>query len=285
MKQFVEEALSRMILSASGWRGVFAVDGSEESSAPQIAAAHEEITRRAAWVFADFIKQKTGIKNPAVIVGMDSRPTGPAIAGIAAASLAGCGCEVLWAGIAAAPEIMAYARSLAAENSSVPNAGGFIYISASHNPVGHNGLKFGLLDGGVLGGEDAALLIAAFKSSFEQTLPPAAAARQAMVKEGALAAYRAFIGEVISGDGIDEQALRTVLCSALVKKPLGVVCDFNGSARAASIDLDFFTALNIKFQAINATAGDIAHRIVPEGESFCPAAVFLKPVIKKTGCF
>ena len=37
-------------------------------------------------------------------------------------------------------EIMAYAKKL----------DGFIYISASHNPVGHNGIKFGTNNGGVL---------------------------------------------------------------------------------------------------------------------------------------
>ena len=37
--------------------------------------------------------------------------------------------------ISAAPELMAYS----AVNESVD---GFIYITASHNPVGHNGLKF-----------------------------------------------------------------------------------------------------------------------------------------------
>ena len=54
----------------------------------------------------------------------------------------------------AAPEIMAYARGVAGAERE--DAAGFVYVSASHNPRGHNGLKFGLGDGGVLGAADSA---------------------------------------------------------------------------------------------------------------------------------
>ena len=47
---------------------------------------------------------------------------------------------------------MAYARE----------CDGFVYISASHNPVGHNGIKFGFNDGGVIPGSEAAKLTALF---------------------------------------------------------------------------------------------------------------------------
>ena len=50
------------------------------------------------------------------------------------------GAILQYSAVTSAPEIMAYAKKL----------DGFIYISASHNPVGHNGIKFGTNDGGVL---------------------------------------------------------------------------------------------------------------------------------------
>ena len=41
---------------------------------------------------------------------------------------------------------------------------GFLYVSASHNPIGHNGLKMGLGDGSVAGGEFSATLVSKFRT-------------------------------------------------------------------------------------------------------------------------
>ena len=68
-------------------------------------------------------------------------------------SVISCGFDIRYVGVASAPEVMAYARKL----------DGFIYISASHNPIGHNGIKFGLNDGGVIDGEKSKVLIENFK--------------------------------------------------------------------------------------------------------------------------
>ena len=48
------------------------------------------------------------------------------------------------------------------------NADGFMYISASHNPVGHNGIKFGLSSGGVLNGTENAKLVKEFNALCEK---------------------------------------------------------------------------------------------------------------------
>ena len=71
---------------------------------------------------------------------MDTRPTGPAIAETMLRVFLAKKIAVSYTGIIASPEIMVYAHS----------ADGFVYISASHNPIGYNGIKFGLNDGGVL---------------------------------------------------------------------------------------------------------------------------------------
>jgi phosphoglucomutase len=80
-------ALEALILSPSGWRAVFAAEKSvchlvdEESASGEIAAAHCVIVQRAATVFAQYLHaRKTGNQRPTIVVGMDTRPTGPAIA-------------------------------------------------------------------------------------------------------------------------------------------------------------------------------------------------------------
>ncbi len=143
-----------MILSASGWRKVFAQSGSEKDTTTEIGKTNASLVALIAKTFADYMKGATGKNNPLVAVAMDTRPTGKEIADITIKTLVKEGLEVEFLGIASAPEIMAYARQL----------DGFEYISASHNPIGHNGIKFGLNNGGVLEGSETAKLTAVFKS-------------------------------------------------------------------------------------------------------------------------
>ena len=277
----VNSALDKMILSASGWRGIFAAD--EESTAKEISTVHKIITGAAALIFSEYLQKSKN--NPLVLVGMDTRPTGKAIAEAMIPVLLASGCDVLFSGFTAAPEIMAWARSKA-------NAAGFIYISASHNPVGHNGIKFGLTDGGVLAGEETNKLIENFRLFFkkdgcihkiDKLISTADSASLKSVYDGEAAAkaearkaYYNFCGVVAWDGGAGE--ISAALKSALAKRPLGVVCDFNGSARAVSADKDFFCALGLKFECINGKPGEIVHRIVPEGESLEPCKALLEKV-------
>lgn len=155
----LKTAVDSMILSASGWRGVFASDGDEESVSEQISEAHRLVCAAAAFTFAGYLSNKS--EKPVVLLGTDTRPTGNVIVKTMIPALLDCGCDVRYAGVIAAPEIMAWARTFA----NAPCAG-FIYISASHNPIGHNGIKFGLTDGGVLAPEEMEKLIGKFKEFF-----------------------------------------------------------------------------------------------------------------------
>ena len=276
MEKSLDEAISRMIFSASGWRSVFAED--EESHSGNISPASKTIAAIAAKVFSDYLPIEG-----AVIVGRDTRPTGEAIADAVIRSLLASGRKVCYTGIAAAPEIMAFARKTASNtgNTDGENATGFIYISASHNPIGHNGLKFGLTDGGVLQANEAAALVLAFNafvaSGTEKALPllegvsdgemDKVYAKRDENKKAALAAYTEFTAEVISGfGGISEREnFFCTLRKGLAKRPFGITADFNGSARTISIDRDFFSSLGVRFYSINDKPGEIAHRIVPEG--------------------
>ena len=69
-----------MILSASGWRKVFAISGNEQDSNPHISDKDKAISIAAASVFFDYIKEISGQEAPVIAVGIDARPTGPAIA-------------------------------------------------------------------------------------------------------------------------------------------------------------------------------------------------------------
>lgn len=282
----IGRAFAPLILSASGWRKVFAASGDEEDISADIGDANRVLAAHMANVFADYLFERSGGSPaqgktaPRLVLGLDSRPTGVDIADVMCRVFIARGIGVRYLFIAAAPEIMAYARG----------ADAFAYVSASHNPVAHNGVKFGLSDGGVLPGSEANKLIAAFKAAC--SAPDAAEkardlvarcpteaveltfARIADEKERSLAAYAAFTREVISGES-DERAqdaffgtLKTAAGErARAGHPVSIVADFNGSARAASIDRPFFEKANISLSGMNENPRAIAHRIVPEGES------------------
>ncbi|MDR1104790.1 MAG: phosphatidylglycerol lysyltransferase [Treponema sp.] len=282
-KERLERTLKDMILSASGWRGVFAEDGGEESRAEGISLYHRIIAAAAGEAFAAFLRENwEGVpaSGPLVILGNDTRPTGKAAAGAVCAALAESGCAVRYAGITAAPEIMAYARSFAFAGFPA----GFIYVSASHNPIGHNGLKFGLCDGGVLSPEKASRLAEKFRAVMAGeggiNRADAAPAGNAVcesheVKKAAYRAYLDFTSEVAFGSE-GESGVKQAIVSGLAERPLGVAADFNGSARTLSIDREFLAGLGVSFYAMNDRPGDIRHRIIPEGESLEPCRAFLE---------
>jgi phosphoglucomutase len=278
----LEAAFAPLILSASGWRKVFSESGDEESHSPEIGDANLVLTALMADVFADYLIAQKIDKD--LILGRDARPTGETMADAMCRVFLARGIRVRYLGVSAAPEIMAYARG----------HGSFAYVSASHNPIGHNGVKFGLSDGGVLEGGETRALIAAYralvaaegatKQARDLIASCPGAALKAVAdsikteKARALETYRAFSREVISGENDPTKQERFLGAIAEGARrlsragtPLSFLADFNGSARAASIDRSFFESFGIKFFALNEEPGRIAHRIVPEGDSlsFC----------------
>jgi len=288
-------ALDKMIFSVSGWRGIFTKNGGEESKTEEISAEHQIICACAAFVFSEYLQGLKGQGNledkPVVLLGRDTRPTGKAVIDAMMPALLNSGCDVKYAGVTAAPEIMAWAG-----NKGFLNIAGFIYVSASHNPVGHNGLKFGLTDGGVLAADEANKLIENFKifikdekniakintlifsaNQFEPELWHRKTSSGYSLlnnsKEECFNAYYNFCNEVVWGGS---SSIAEAVKDFLSKKPIGIVCDFNGSARTVSIDKKFFNELGLKFECINAEPGQITHRIVPEGESLEPCRRLLE---------
>ncbi len=267
--------LDSLILSASGWRKIFSKSGDEEDRSEDIGKANTVITALMADTFAAFL-----LENPEfgrdVLIGRDTRPTGKTIADIFCRVMIARGLTVHYAGVAAAPEIMAYARSV----------GPFAYISASHNPIGHNGVKFGSREGGVFDRDRAALLAESFRARMNAPDPAGAAAalfaagdttvlesvyeREKEEKAAARTAYDDFSREVIGGEnsGLFFTELRT---AAKKREKTGttiaLLADFNGSARTVSIDRSFIERAGFHLSVMNENPGDIRHRIVPEGES------------------
>jgi phosphoglucomutase len=282
-----------MILSASGWRDIFAEDGGAESRSQKISDFHAFVSAAAAAVFADFAAAKSASGAPRIIVGRDTRPTGDAIAETVVRTLLAKGAGVLFCGVTAAPEIMAFARAC----GQAASADGFIYISASHNPIGYNGIKFGLTDGGVLDGADAARLEKEFHalcsseegrrllSAGQEAVEPVAVAEALndapRCKAAALAAYSDFTAGAVTGG----EAVLAELKRGLQDAPLGIAADFNGSARTLSIDAGFFEGLRLKFRTMNALPGEIAHEIVPEGGALAPCCDFLTELRRQDGDF
>ena len=281
-RQELDDAFAPLILSASGWRKVFAVSGNEEDASPEIGLANRVLAAHMANAFADYLGTLNIQKS--LLLGRDTRPTGEAIADIMCRVFLARGISVRLIGVCAAPEIMAYARE----------HGAFAYISASHNPIAHNGVKFGLSDGGVLAGGETAKLITSFRSSIASVdaakkaqrlvaaCPSESLARTVEGRESekkkSLASYQAFSREVISGesDTLRRDAFFREIGEATDRlsrsgTPISVLADFNGSARAASIDREFFASCGVSLSVMNGIPGRIAHRIVPEGDSlsFC----------------
>lgn len=267
-----------MILSASGWRKVFAISGDEQDKNPDISENDKKLSIAAADVFFDYIKEVSGQEVPVISLGIDARPTGPAIADAMIRILIKRGAIIQYSAITSAPEIMAYAKKL----------DGFIYISASHNPVGHNGIKFGTNDGGVLNGAENAKLVKALldkledETALENLYKTACSCTTSELrkvydvsdssKHNSLYAYKNFINETITGTDNKEYQNNffDMLKTMTAENPIGVVCDFNGSSRHLCIDKEYFAERNINFYSINDK--EIVHEIIPEAENLVHVA-------------
>ena len=73
----VRRAAGEMILSASGWRMVFAGNGDEESFGEEPAPEGIILASAAALAFSEMVWEESGGETPTVAVAVDTRPTGP----------------------------------------------------------------------------------------------------------------------------------------------------------------------------------------------------------------
>src|SRR5213080_2778552 len=109
-----------------------------------------EVVTRWARAFGTWVREngKRGTgngKGSAVVVGRDARESGPAFAAAVTTGLTLVGCDVIDVGLVPTPTVQ-----LAVEHH---HAGGGIAITASHNPIEWNALKFIGPDGIFLDGD------------------------------------------------------------------------------------------------------------------------------------
>lgn len=272
MNKSLKEILSSsFILSVSGWRAIFANDGKESSLSSNIPSSHAWIMIAAGISLGEFFKKENS-RPIKIALGRDTRPTGKRIEeSLLRGILTHSNIEIEYLGISAITEIMAY-------TSWKEDLDGFIYVSASHNPVGYNGLKIGLAEGGCLNEEKSNELIKLFLNLinspdinnileradkktqisnktleiFKQTNP----------KKEALLSYERMAREIVLSlyPQVEEEILK-----GLKEKSFGIIGEMNGSSRFASIDPSFFKSLYIKTDWYNTELGKFSHGIVPEG--------------------
>ncbi|MCR4675673.1 MAG: hypothetical protein K5634_00375 [Sphaerochaetaceae bacterium] len=273
----LEKTFENMILSASGWRKVFAASGDEEDFTTEITPEDSLICTAIGLVFGEYLEKLEGSE---ILLARDARPTGEAICGILYRTLTHMGCSVRYCGICSAPEIMA--------QSAVHPYKGFVYVSASHNPVGHNGIKGGA-HGGVFAAEIASVLIEELKkkissvSELEKVYLSCGnieVSEDCSLKKQCLEDYRAFVLKTACPEGKTEDFIGKIR-----KAAIGIVGDLNGSARCLSIDKTFLPEMGFKCCFINDTASEIKHAIVPEGENLRPCRNMLEKMHEKDPSF
>lgn len=89
--------------------------------------------------FAQLIKEKTGKDKITILIGRDARISGPMVSHIVIGTLMACGVDVIDTGLSTTPT-----TEVAVVDN---NADGGIIITASHNPIQWNALKFLNSDG------------------------------------------------------------------------------------------------------------------------------------------
>ncbi len=110
-----------LILSVSGMRGLVG-----KSLTPTVAARYGAAV-------GTWLKRTRGVEHPLVVIGRDSRPSGPMYESAAVAGLASVGCAVVRVGVLSTPGIAVMVGELGAD--------GGLVVTASHNPAPWNGMK------------------------------------------------------------------------------------------------------------------------------------------------
>ena len=109
-------------LNVSGYRGVWGD------------TLNDEIVTKYSRAFAKFTKEDTGKNNPTILIGRDGRASGPEIAKIIERELKNLDVNVVYGDVMPTPTVLFSVRKHQYD--------GAIIITASHNPIEYNGLKF-----------------------------------------------------------------------------------------------------------------------------------------------
>lgn len=277
-----KDLLCRSVFSVSGLRLIVSGDKQDLSVRPPREAV--EFALAAAAVHGAMLKDSS--RRPEIILGMDTRPTGPVLLCAAAMMYGALGLRVRCAGAVPLPQVMAATHQ--------GGLSGFCYFTASHNPAGHNGIKLGLSDGAVLAAGSAKTLIDEVRRllmSGEElrllwerigwgALAPAGF-DASMVERAAKESrrlYRDFLLRSLSGVSmpLDEELRR-----CFSKRRVKMVYDMNGSSRLFGPDLEMLRDFGVELLILGGEPGVFPHAIVPEGKSLEPCRALVQELIGK----
>ena len=127
-----------LIISVSGVRGTVG------------SALDPSLLTRFAAAFGTLIKGQT------VVIGRDTRTSGPMVHHAMLAGLVATGCKVIDVGICPTPTVLLMSKAL--------NAGGSLVITASHNPIDWNGIEFASESGRLLSEAERTRLMRIYES-------------------------------------------------------------------------------------------------------------------------
>lgn len=109
-------------LNVSGYRGIWGQ------------TLNDEIVTKYTKAFARFTKEDSGKEKPTILIGRDGRESGPEVRKVIIRELENMGVNVIDGDIMPTPTVLFSVRKHKYD--------GGIIITASHNPIEYNGLKF-----------------------------------------------------------------------------------------------------------------------------------------------
>ncbi len=134
-----------LIISVSGVRGTVG------------SALDPSLLTRFAAAFGTLVEEQT------VVVGRDTRTSGPMAHHAVLAGLIATGCKVIDVGICPTPTVLLMSKAL--------NAGGSLVITASHNPIDWNGIEFAAESGRLLNEAERTRLTKIYESGDFELAP------------------------------------------------------------------------------------------------------------------
>ncbi len=210
-----------LVESFSGIRGVYEED------------LTDEIAERYAYAYYELLVQKT--KNPKIVIGRDTRPSGKAVLNSMIKRL---NCEIIDAGVLPTPAIENAVRAF--------NADGGIIITASHNEPDFNGFKFLDTDGALLRPKDNEFVINKFHEIKKIEYSCNKQKMMNMEKE-ALDEYKTFLKDILKTDTINSK--------------IKILVDPNGGSGILSKEI--FDEFKVNAEYINMEEGEFKRLVEP----------------------
>lgn len=229
-----------LMQSFSGIRGIY---GKDLTDSIAVKYAHS---------YCSFLRNKTNKKNLVIVIGMDTRPSGPklrdAIIGI-------LDCNFIDVGIAPTPAIEFAVRHF--------NADGGIIITASHNEPYWNGFKFLGNDGAILNEKEMSLVINNFKMKPLQNFHKIGDRKLLEKNSEAIRKYTEFIQGILGRENIER----------IKNSKQKIVLDPNGGTGMAAKKV--LESIGVNVVGVNMVYGEFNRLIEPNEDSL----VYLKNII------